>query len=172
MATEHLVALGHRKIGAIIASPKNGIHDMRYKGFRAALESARIACPGSAVRYCEDTFEGGRDAAFGLLSSMPELTGIFVSNDLAALGVLDAAASLGRAVPADISVASITNIVMASQSRPALTTVAIPAADMAARGVELLIEIQEGRHPSPPMECNPHLELIVRGSTATPRRQD
>ena len=171
MATEHLVGLGHREIGAIIASPKSGIHSMRYKGFRDVLRSAKINCPASAVRYCEDTFEGGRDAAIELLAAMPNLTAIFVSNDLAALGVLDAAASLGLSVPKDLSVASITNIMMASQSRPALTTVAIPTASMAARGIELLIEIQDGKHPSPPMECNQDLELIVRGSTAKPPRK-
>jgi LacI family repressor for deo operon, udp, cdd, tsx, nupC, and nupG len=171
IATEHLLGLGHREIGAIIASPKNGIHNMRYKGFRDALRSAKINCPASAVRYCEDTFEGGRDAAIELLSAMPGLTAIFVSNDLAALGVLDAAASLGRSVPKDLSVASITNIMMASQSRPALTTVAIPTASMAARGIELLIEIQDGKHSSPPMECDHGLELIVRGSTARPPKK-
>jgi LacI family transcriptional regulator, repressor for deo operon, udp, cdd, tsx, nupC, and nupG len=166
IATEHLLALGHRKIGAIIASPKNGIHDMRYKGFREAMRSARINCPASAVSYCADTFEGGKDAALELLASMPDLTAIFVSNDLAALGVLDAAAGLGRKLPEDLSVVSITNTLVSSQSRPALTTVAIPTARMAARGIDLLIEIQEGMHNSPPMECIPDLELIVRASTA------
>ncbi|MFZ6770045.1 LacI family DNA-binding transcriptional regulator [Undibacterium sp. Di26W] len=169
MATEHLVALGHRAIGAIIASPKNGIHDMRYKGFRDVLRSARINCPASAVRYCADTFEAGKETGIELLTSMPDLTSIFVSNDLAAIGVLEAAASLGRKLPDDLSVVSITNIMVASQSRPALTTVAIPTARMAARGIELLTEIQEGRHHSPPMECIHDLELIVRASTAKPR---
>lgn len=165
MATEHLLELGHQEIGAVIASPKKGIHDMRYKGFRDALRSARIPCPASAVQYCADTFEGGRDAAMALLSAMPELTSIFVSNDLAALGVLDAVASWGRAVPGDLSVVSITNIMASSQSRPALTTVAIPMVELAVRGIELLIEIQEGLHKAPPMECNPNLALIVRAST-------
>ncbi len=168
IATEHLVGLGHRKIGAIIASPKNGIHDLRYQGFRDVLRSARIACPAATVRYCADTFAGGKEAAIDLLTSAPELTAIFVSNDLAALGVLEAAASLGRTVPDDLSVVSITNTMVSSQSRPALTTVAIPTAVMAARGVELLIEIQEGRHEAAPMECIAGLELIVRASTARP----
>ena len=166
IATEHLLELGHRKIGAVIASPRNGIHDMRYKGFREALRSARINCPAAAVQYCPDTFEGGRDAALALLAAMPELTSIFVSNDLAALGVLDAAASLGRKLPDELSVVSITNTLVSGQSRPALTTVAIPTARMAARGIEMLIEIQQGRHSSPPMECIDDLELIVRASTA------
>ena len=168
MATEHLVGLGHRNIGAIIASPKNGIHNLRYLGFRDVMRAARLPCPNSAVRFCADTFTGGKEAALDLLSSTPDLTAIFVSNDLAALGVLEAAASLGRAVPADLSVTSITNIMMSSQSRPALTTVAIPTGLMATRGVELLIEIQERKHNAPPMECIPDLELIVRESTAPP----
>jgi LacI family transcriptional regulator, repressor for deo operon, udp, cdd, tsx, nupC, and nupG len=168
MATEHLVALGHRKIGAIIASPKNGIHDMRYKGFRDVLRSARINCPASAIRYCADTFDGGKEAALDLLAAMPDLTSIFVSNDLAALGVLDAGAQLGRKLPEDLSVVSITNTTVSSQSRPALTTVAIPTARMAERGIEMLIELQEAPHDAPPMECIADLELIVRASTARP----
>lgn len=165
MATEHLLDLGHRKIGAVIASPKDGIHDLRYKGFREALRAARINCPAAAVRHCADTFEGGKTAALALLGAMPELTALFVSNDLAALGVLDAAASLGLKLPEELSVVSITNIDTASQSRPALTTVAIPTARMAVRGIELLIEIQQGKHSGPPMECIDELELIVRAST-------
>ncbi|CAN7420954.1 LacI family DNA-binding transcriptional regulator [Pseudoduganella sp. LjRoot289] len=166
MATEHLLELGHKKIGAIIASPKNGIHNMRYKGFRESMRAARTSCPAGAVRYCEDTFEGGKEAALALLSAMPELTAVFVSNDLAALGVLEAAAELGRTLPDDLSVASITDIMLASQARPSLTTVAIPTARMAERGIELLIELQAGKHAAPPMERIDDLRLVVRASTA------
>ena len=168
IATEHLIGLGPRRIGAIVASPEHGIHDLRYQGFRDSMKTADIACSDAAVRFCADTFDGGREAAMELLAAMPDLTALFVSNDLAALGVLEAAAALGRQVPADLSVVSITNTMVSSQSRPGLTTVAIPTAVMAARGVELLIEIQEGRHATPPMECIGGLELIVRASTARP----
>lgn len=169
LATEHLVELGHRNIGAVIASPQKGIHDMRYKGFRDVLRAKRISCPEAAVRYCPDTFDGGRQAATYLLSSMPELTALFVSNDLAALGVLDAAAALGRQVPQDLSVVSITNTLVASQSRPALTTVAIPTARMAKRGIDMLVELQAGKHPTPPMECIDDLELVMRATTSRAR---
>jgi DNA-binding LacI/PurR family transcriptional regulator len=169
MAADHLVELGHRRIGAIIASPENGVHDRRCLGFQDALGAARISCPDNAIRHCADTFDGGRDAGLDLLAAMPGLTAVFVSNDLAALGVLDAAASLGIKLPDDLSIVSITNTLVSSQSRPALTTVAIPTARMAARGIEMLIEIQEGRHAVPPVECMEDLELIVRASTAKPR---
>ena len=142
------------------------MHDIRYKGFRDVLRTARIACPAAAVRYCADTFEGAKEAARDLLSAMPDLTAIFVSNDLAALGVLDAAASLGRQLPQELSVVSITNTRASSQSRPALTTVAIPTQRMAIRGIELLVEIHAGKHRTPPTECIPDLELVVRESTA------
>jgi LacI family transcriptional regulator, repressor for deo operon, udp, cdd, tsx, nupC, and nupG len=168
VATEHLLALGHRRIGAIVGSPKGGIHQGRYDGFRDALRAAHVRCPADAVRFCPDTFEGGQEAAGELLAARPELTAIFVSNDLPALGALDAAAALGRKVPTDLSVVSITNIPQAAQSRPALTTVAIPTIDLAVRGIELLLEIQEHRPPSPPMIRIPGLELIVRASTDKP----
>jgi DNA-binding LacI/PurR family transcriptional regulator len=168
MAAAHLLELGHRRVGAIIGSPRDGIHQGRYAGFRDAFHAAHVRCPANAVRFCPDTFEAGQEAARELLSTRPELTAIFVSNDLPALGALNAAAALDRKVPADLSVISITNIPQAAQSRPALTTVAIPTAEMAVRGIELLLELQKHRPPSPPMICIPNLELIVRASTSRP----
>jgi len=165
MATEHLLALGHKKVGAIIGSPKGGIHQRRYDGFRDALRAARVPGSADAIRFCPDTFEAGQETATELLASKPELTAVFVSNDLPALGVLNAAEALGRKVPTDLSVVSITNIAQTTQSRPALTTVAIPTIDMAVRGIELLLEIQQRRPSSPPMICIPDLEMIVRAST-------
>jgi DNA-binding LacI/PurR family transcriptional regulator len=78
---------------------------------------------------------------------------------------MNAASDLGYAVPADLSIVSITDIVPARQSRPGLTTVAIPTAEMAEKGVSLLVDLMAGRagestvvHTTPP-------KLIVRGST-------
>jgi LacI family transcriptional regulator, repressor for deo operon, udp, cdd, tsx, nupC, and nupG len=145
------------------------MHGGRYAGFREALRAARIKPLAADERFTEDSFEHGYAAAKALLSARPDLTALFVSNDLPALGVLNAASDLGYSVPDDLSVVSITDIIPARQSRPGLTTVAIPTVEMAEKGVSLLVELMAGRadeasvvHTSPP-------KLIVRGSTAKPR---
>ena len=124
IATEHLLALGHRRIGAIIASEKGGIHNGRYDGYREALQQAQLRPVQANVRFCSDAYQSGYDAALALLGQRPNLSALFVSNDLPALGVLNAVAALGLRVPEDISVVSITDIELAGQTRPALTTVA------------------------------------------------
>lgn len=166
IATEHLLSLGHKKIGAIIASPKEGIHGGRYDGFVETLNKAKLTYSDQHIEFCIDSFDGGYKAAYKLLSTKPDITALFVSNDLPALGVLDAAADLNIRIPQDLSVVSITNIQLASQSRPTLTTVAIPTAEMAAKGIELLLELSETKYEEAPMICVKSLELIQRQSTA------
>jgi LacI family repressor for deo operon, udp, cdd, tsx, nupC, and nupG len=168
IAAEHLLALGHRRIGGLIGSEKGGIHGGRYDGYRDALRAARVKHVAADVRFGTDSFQGGYDAAIDLLSARPDLTALFVSNDLPALGALNAAAALGREVPRDLSVVSITDIELASQSRPSLTTVAIPTAEMAEQGIDLLIHLIEHAPQTPPMILTSEPVLIQRASTAPP----
>ncbi|MEA9391280.1 LacI family DNA-binding transcriptional regulator [Acerihabitans sp. TG2] len=168
MATEHLIALGHQHIGAIIASPLAGIHGGRYQGYLAALNHAGLMADSRYTTVCVDSFASGYEAARSLLTQHPEISALFVSNDLPALGVLDAAADLQIVVPQKLSVVSITGIELAGQSRPSLTTVAIPTAEMAARSIELLLEMIADTPPSAPMICIPSLTLMARQSTSRP----
>lgn len=171
LAASHLVELGHRRIGAIIGSRKNGIHRARYAGYREVMREAKIRCVAADERFTEDSFEDGYRVATELLSSRPDLTALFVSNDLPALGVLNAAADLGYSVPDDLSVVSITDIVPARQSRPGLTTVAIPTAELAEKGIGLLIDLMSGRATDSTVVHTSEPQLVIRGSTAEPRQQ-
>ncbi|RKP46138.1 LacI family DNA-binding transcriptional regulator [Pararobbsia silviterrae] len=166
IATEHLLELGHTRIGALVASAKKGIHGGRYQGYCDAMRAAKVKHVLADAHFGEDSYQGGYDAAIALLTTRPDLTALFVSNDLPALGVLNAAASLGRSVPGDLSVVSITNIELTGQSRPALTTVSIPTAEMAEASVDLLIRLigQPGAHVPMVMTSDP--VLIRRASTA------
>lgn len=165
---KHLIELGHRRIGAIIGSPKNGIHSARFAGYREVMREAKIRRVAADERFIEDSHDGGYQAATDLLSSRPDLTALFVSNDLPALGVLNAASDLGYAVPRELSVVSITDIVPASQSRPRLTTVAIPTAELAEKGIDLLIDLMNGKATNTAVVHTSRPELIIRGSTAAP----
>ncbi|XBS71679.1 LacI family DNA-binding transcriptional regulator [Acerihabitans sp. KWT182] len=166
IATQHLLSLGHRKIGAIIASALDGIHGGRYGGYLTALKQAGLSENPSLTAVCIDSFDGGYEAAHRMLSAKSDITALFVSNDLPALGVLSAAADLHIKIPQMLSVVSITDIQLAGQARPTLTTVAIPTAAMAAKGIALLLEKADVRPGTPPLVCIDSLELKVRQSTA------
>jgi len=186
LAAAHLLALGHRRIGALVGSKVSGIHAARYDGFVAALDAAGLAGAAAPVRYAPDTIEGGYAAARELLAVHPDLTALFATNDLPALGAMHAAADAGLRVPHDLSVVGITDIQLAAQSRPALSTVAVPTAGAAALAVALLEELvglngsggQGGHgdqgaagdtHDAPLMRVAGEPRLVVRASTAPPR---
>lgn len=169
LAAQHLVDCGHRRIGAIVGSAKQGIHGGRYAGFREVMRTAKIKQTAADERFTQDSFERGYEAAKDLLSARPDLTAIFVSNDLPALGVLNAASDLGYSVPDELSIVSITDIIPARQSRPGLTTVAIPTVEMAEKGVSLLLDLMAGREDASAVIPTSPPKLVVRGSTARPR---
>jgi DNA-binding LacI/PurR family transcriptional regulator len=171
LAAQHLLELGHRRIGAIVGSKVAGIHAARYDGFIDALRAA-----GLDAEQARDTTRGGYLATRDLLEAHPHLTAIFATNDLPALGALHAAADLGLQVPHDLSVVGITDIQLAQESRPALTTVAVPTVEAAELAVSLLRELIEtsprgvraaAKAPRVCIASAP--KLVVRGSTQAPR---
>ncbi|MGN6807374.1 MAG: LacI family DNA-binding transcriptional regulator [Trinickia sp.] len=172
LAASHLIALGHRKIGAIVGSKASGIHTPRHEGFVAAMREAGLEIDASTVIHAPDTIEGGYTAARSLLEQHRGLTAIFATNDLPALGAMHAAADVGLHVPRDLSVIGITDIHLARESRPALTTVAIPTAEAAQLAVTLLrkLVVKGSRVPDgEPEICETSApRLVVRASTAPP----
>lgn len=166
IAAEHLLALGHRRIGAIVGSAEHGHHIWRYRGFVDTLRRAGVAHGINAVRFGEDTMDAGRESGRALLAAQPALSAIFVSNDLPAIGVLQAARDIGLDVPTQLSVIGITDIQLAHQVRPALTTVSIPISEAADLAVGKLIADQNGANF---MSVTSAPRLVVRSSTARPR---
>lgn len=141
IAAGHLLKLGHQRIGAVVGSEASGNHIWRYRGFADTLERAGISHRPEHARFGPDTIDAGRNAAHALLAAVPDLTAIFASNDLPAIGVLQAAADLGLQVPSDLSVIGITDIQLSHQVRPALTTVAVPTSEAADLAVQMMMNI-------------------------------
>ncbi|KKB63359.1 LacI family transcriptional regulator [Robbsia andropogonis] len=141
LATNHLLALGHRRISAIVGSEATGIHATRFDGFRAAMHRAGVPLSENDIRFTVDSIQGGYLAAQALLRGNPRPTAIFATNDLPALGAIAAATDMGLSVPRDMSVIGITDIQLARESRPALTSAAIPTIAAADLAVELLSEL-------------------------------
>lgn len=161
LAARHLLDLGHRRLGVV---PELPFHQDRLDGFCRALAAAGIEMPGGYVRGGASTVESGYAAAAALLDLPERPTAIFATNDLMALGALEAAADAGLRVPDDLSVVGLDDIMLASHVRPALTTVAVPKQRLAAEATELLLRlIEHAEQTSTRRMLQPH--LVIRRST-------
>jgi LacI family transcriptional regulator len=174
LAAQHLLDMGHAQIGIVSALPiDEGMAD-REAGFLDLLRESGRAVDRTAVptMYGDHQIEGGRQATIDLLEHAPELTAIFVLNDLMALGALEAARASGRRVPADLSIVGFDNIPFAALANPPLTTVGQPIRQLGAQAADLLLRVIE-HGPASTVDVTPTQpnvllpnELIVRGSTA------
>ncbi|MBB5698410.1 LacI family DNA-binding transcriptional regulator [Sphingomonas yantingensis] len=140
----HLLSLGHRRIGFVSGPPGLLSASERRAGFAEALAAAGAPLDPALVVVGDYRFAGGVAAGEALLAGNDRPTAIFASNDVMAAGVLKVAARMNIAVPADLSVAGFDGSALATMLTPALTTVARPLGDMAARAAERLIDAIEG----------------------------
>jgi DNA-binding LacI/PurR family transcriptional regulator len=175
LAAQYLLDLGHHAIGIVSALPLDeGMAD-REAGFLDVLRESGMAVDRSAVpsMYGNHQIEGGRQATTELLEHAPELTAIFVLNDLMALGALEAARASGRRIPDDVSIVGFDNIPFAALANPPLTTVGQPIRQLGEQAADLLLRVIE--HGLTSLDSGAHQnlllpnELIVRGSSAPPR---
>ena len=171
LATEHLVALGHRDIAHIGASPEFDIDfhipTQRRQGFEQALADAGIPVSPSLYEPADFTIEGGFRAAKQLLGRPGERpTAIFAASDEMAIGALLAARELGYRVPEDLSVVGIDGHELGEFFR--LTTVDQFPLGQGERAADAILDELEAADAGTPREEPRHLpyELIVRGTTA------
>ena len=171
LAADHLLELGHRDIGVVSAAVRTGIqpHAKRLRGFVERMASAGLPIPKTCFEFGIDSIEGGFHTATELLTREPHLTALFASNDLIAIGAMQAATALGRQVPRDLSVIGVTDIQLASQVRPALTTVTLNGAEVASEAIKLLLELIKIPPRAPMVREVAKPMLIRRESTAPPK---
>jgi LacI family transcriptional regulator len=166
-ATEHLLELGHRRIGAILG-PREGLATTeRLKGFHAALRAAGIAPEPSLEVPSNFKYDGGEQAAGELLDRPDRPTAIFAFNDELAVGAMVAARARGLRIPEDVSVVGFDDTLQARLSVPPLTTVRQPLAELARIAVSLLNRLVENQRVDA-TRIELHTKLVVRESTAPP----
>jgi LacI family transcriptional regulator len=165
--TEHLLQLGHRRIGFIIGDPEHGQSHDRHAGYRRALERHGIEYDRELVQQGHFDYESGCSCAEQLLSMPRRPTAIFASNDPMAMGVLSAAHEMGFDVPGELSVAGFDDSPLARHAWPPLTTVRQPIAEVARLAAKELIGRLEDRSEGPSHHCL-KAELVLRRSTAVP----
>jgi len=170
-ATQHLIQLGHRRIGCI-ARPVGLSHSQeRILGYQAALSDYGLPVDEILIAKGGFRLEDGRRVTFQLLDLVPPPTAIFAYNDIMAIGALRAAHERGLCVPDDFSIVGFDDIPQAAFTCPALTTVSQPKLDMGRRGAKLLLDLIDGT--GPPVEGDVPLEvrLVVRESTGQAPQQ-
>jgi LacI family transcriptional regulator len=138
---EHLVALGHHRVGVVGGPPNLQVNRERLRGFRDSLRAAGIPLPADRVVRSDFTRDGGRAAALELFGRFPDLTAVFAVNDAMAVGVLAALRDdLRRRVPDDVSVVGFDDIPLTRDVRPALTTIHLPLEEMGEHGMRFLLD--------------------------------
>jgi DNA-binding LacI/PurR family transcriptional regulator len=168
LATQHLLELGHTRIG-YVAGPRYYLPtQQKAEGRESALRAAGLE-PDGLVAHGEDfTVEGGREALRALLSRGERPTGVICSSDLMAIGVLQEAAAQRLRVPDDLSVVGFDGIDATRWTDPPLTTVEQPIEEIAETAVNgLRSRIAEPAKPLPDSFFRPR--LAVRESTAQPK---
>lgn len=184
LAVEHLIALGHRRIGLLSGPLRTSSRQLRYAGYRAALGAAGIPLMSDLIweatgadRAPDDaatSFDGygdvegaelGRLGTISLMRREEPPTAILAINDMYALGAYAATRDLGLTIPRDVSVVGIDDIAFAKIASPPLTTVRQPLNALLTAAIPRLIARIEGRDAGEPTHRTIPAELVVREST-------
>lgn len=169
MAVEHLIELGHKRIGFISDPLTDAFHfsasQRRFEGYKQALHEHGLALNPAWHRHGEH----GRYEAKRLASEMIALaerpTAIFAASDTQAIGVLEAAREAGLRIPAELSVVGYDDVEIAAYLD--LTTIRQMLYESGSSGVTLLLETIQRPGAEPVRSVLP-TELVVRGTTAPP----
>ena len=170
--TEHLIELGHRRIGFIKGHPNQTASIQRLEGYLQALSDAGLEPDPDLVAQGFFTYLSGLEAAERLLSLASAPTAIFASNDDMAAATVAAAHRRGLDVPGDLTVVGYDDSALATTVWPELTTIRQPIAEMSREAVTLLGEEirsrRAGEHPKHPHALL-QFALIRRQSDAPPK---
>ena len=165
LATQHLLELGHTRIGYLAGRPDLESSRLRETGYRKALADAGIPVDENLIRIGSYSRDDSHAPASELLSLPDRPTAIFAANDLSALGIIDVARQMGLEVPRDLSVVGFDDIPDSAQSTPPLTTVQQPLQRMGAEAIRLLLGLLDGTAPEQRHVRLP-VSLVRRGSSA------
>ena len=143
---EHLIGLGHRRIGMVTETAEVSTARDRLEGYRHALEHAGIEYSPELVLEASATDVGSaHDATLALLDLPDPPTAIFSVNNIAVVGVAEAVRERGLRIPEDIAVVCFDDIEHASRFHPFLTVMAQPAETFGTIATQLLLDRLAGR---------------------------
>ena len=166
LAVEHLLQLGHRRVG-VIAGPRHASTAWgRTLGAMAAMRQHGVDLDEALIVHSEFEVQGGVTAAQQLLDLDDPPTAIFAVNDTAAVGVVGAARDRGLRIPRDLSLVGYNDIPLVAQLPVPLTTVSSPHVALGSVGLQQLLR---GIRGEPMASMTLPVSMVVRASTTVPR---
>ncbi|HEV8023943.1 MAG TPA: LacI family DNA-binding transcriptional regulator [Candidatus Nanopelagicales bacterium] len=169
LATQHLINLGHTRIGIIGGSPSEAPFTAEFDreaGFAKAMSEAGLEVDPMLESYGYFTIEGGESAMTALLTQPKPPTAVFALSDEMAFGALRALRAHGRQPGRDVSVVGVDGHDMSEHLD--LTTVVQPVTELGRIAAEALLAQMRGGEPSTDPIRVP-TKLVVRGSTGPAR---
>lgn len=171
-AVEHLVQLGHRRIGHISGPPGNVLTEARLVGARAAIEAANLLMDAAWVYPGDFSLDSGARAAISWIASDNRPTAVFCASDIMAIGFIGELMRRGFEVPRDVSVVGFDDLDIAAHFMPSLTTVHQPRVEIGRAAAHMLLERLQmpavARNEGPPPQFELPTRLIVRETTTSP----
>jgi LacI family transcriptional regulator len=166
LATQHLIDLGHQKIGFVGGDLNHPSISDRLYGYRKALRQNSIDVIDNYVSTEEQntTKQAGYSAAEKLFTKDPNLTAVFACNDAMALGVLQYLKDHNYKVPEDISLIGFDDIESDLLLNPTLSSIKVPKVELGMEAMKLIVNVVENNDLSPRKMLIP-VELVIREST-------
>jgi len=163
-AAEHLLGLGHRRIGAVSGPAERHMYERMLAGLRGRCAESEVYVDNGNVARVESCSEASREAALSMLSGEDRPTALFCTRDVRAYGAYLAARELGLRVPEDLSLVGYDDITWPGEGRQFLTTFPEPASELGGAALRMLTSwIRTGEVPE---DTIIYPELLVRQSTA------
>ena len=167
-AVEHLIELGHRRIGFLAGRPDLESARRREAGYRSALAAAQIVFDPDLIQIGGFTEASAVEPARALLALADRPTAIFAANDLSAIQVLRHAVDIGLRVPDQLSIVGFDNIPESALTEPPLTTVDQSIQELGREAVRMILSMLEPTAPQRPHHVTLATRLVVRRSSAPP----
>jgi DNA-binding LacI/PurR family transcriptional regulator len=155
VAVEHLIQLGHRRIGTITGRLDMAAGQDRLNGYRQALQAHQIAAEDTLIAEGDFAESSGMAGMRRLLKASP--TAVFAASDTMAIGALRVLREVGVQVPQDVALVSFDGIPISGAVQPPLTTVRQPIERLGGMAVDVLVRLLEG----PPLEASPTQRMIL-----------
>ncbi|MGU9760646.1 DNA-binding transcriptional regulator CytR [Serratia marcescens] len=168
-AVHYLHQLGHRQIACVAGPEQMPLSHYRLQGYVQALRRNGITVESSYITRGDFTYEAGAQALTALMAQPKPPTAVFCHSDVMAIGVLSQAKKMGLRVPQDLSIVGFDDLKLAQYCDPPLTTVAQPRFQIGQQAMLLLLEQLNGQTVASGSRLLDS-ELIIRGSTAAPKR--
>lgn len=162
IAAQVLMAAGHTRIGALFGPPETSTGRDRESGFREALAEGGLSLPQSRVRHGEFDHAFGRAALPTVLRGRYRPTAVFCTNDIIAMGAINAAHELGLAIPGDLALTGFDDLEEASWPVYDLTTIRVPFDAMLRSAIEILLGRLAGDDSPARVDVHPVTPVLRR----------